>query len=199
MRCGFSRARGASAIKASKCSQVVANPVGLPNLVSENSMAERISSAKQFFEDIVNNPDPALYLRGLVTDPPSVYENDWRNFEEGEHFKDEDAKKLWSKALSGFANTGGGVIVWGIKAKKDSNGIDAANDVSPVPEAAKLRSRLMELHHQATDPPVPAVDVRHFVDATNGDAGYVVCFVPEGISKPHREIYNEQAILHPSW
>jgi hypothetical protein len=106
------------------------------------------SSAEQLFEDLMAG-DAAANLKALVTDPPSVFETDWLDFKDGEHLDDNDVKKLWSKALSGFANVGGGVLVWGIEARRDKSGVDAANRLSLVADPAALRSRLMQLHHQA--------------------------------------------------
>lgn len=60
-------------------------------------MAKPISSAEQFFKDIVESPDPVSYLRALVTNPPSVYENDWRDFKGADNLADAgEIKRDWS-------------------------------------------------------------------------------------------------------
>jgi hypothetical protein len=153
-------------------------------------MAGKISSAEQFFADLMASSDKAALLTALVTDPPSAFETDWLDFKEGKQLIDGDAKRLWSKALSGFANVGGGILIWGIEAKKNADGIDAASALSLVAEPAKLHSRLMELHHQATDPPVQPISVEHFVADASG-AGFVVCLVPEGSNKPYRAVHEK--------
>ncbi|MCF7753206.1 ATP-binding protein [Paenibacillus xylanexedens] len=46
--------------------------------------------------------------------------------------KKED-KRVYAKALSGFSNSSGGVIVWGIDARKDGNtGPDIAREEKPI-------------------------------------------------------------------
>ena len=54
----------------------------------------------------------------------------------------------------------------------------------PTPDA--MKSRLMELHHQSTDPPVLNVEVESYPDLSASGAGFVVCLIPESPFKPHR-------------
>ncbi len=138
-----------------------------------------ISTARQFFDDLVAGGVPAI--EALVTN--SVHETEWLDFKSGEHLK--DTAETWSEAISSFANNQGGVLIWGVDARKDkATGIDAASDVKPVPSPASLRSRLMELLRGAAEPPVIGVEVRDFSRADG--AGFVVCLIPESDSKPHR-------------
>src|SRR4051812_21932724 len=97
----------------------------------------------------------------MVADPPITFESDWLDFRDGAHLNLDkpDVQRIWSNALSGFANVGGGVLIWGIKSKKSSEGIEGAGELSLVTEPLKLRTKLMELHHQSTDPPVQPIRV----------------------------------------
>ena len=100
---------------------------------------------------------------------------------------DRSVKKIWSEALSGFANTEGGVLVWGIDARKDSDtGVDRASDLSLVKNPEGFVSRLKELHSQSTDPPISGVDFWFAEDDTSPGFGFVACYVPESKFKPHR-------------
>jgi hypothetical protein len=147
-------------------------------------MPESLSLARLFYEQIIGSADPAAFIRGLVSSSPPTREEEWLDFKL--FVNDRDAKETWSAALSGFANTGGGVLVWGIDARKDpTDQIDAACKAVPIAEPAKLVSRLKELHRGATDPPVMGVEIREFLDAESSE-GFVVCSVPESKSKPHR-------------
>jgi hypothetical protein len=126
----------------------------------------------------------------LINPSDPTFEQAWLDFKAGDRLSDPDIKKVWSESLSAFANTEGGVLIFGINAKKTPSAIDpsvridAASDIAPVPLPAALRSRLMELHHVATDPPIPGVEVEHVGDPAGG--GYVVCYIPEGNAKPYR-------------
>ena len=45
-----------------------------------------------------------------------------------------DDKKNFSKVLSGFANSNGGIVIWGIKAQKNLSGQDVAKEKKPIKE-----------------------------------------------------------------
>jgi hypothetical protein len=96
-------------------------------------------------------------------------------------------KKTWSEALAGFANASGGVLIFGVDARKDpATNVDAANGELLIPQLDALRSRLQELHPQATDPPVAGVEIESFPDPNEVGPGFVVCYIPESGYKPHR-------------
>jgi hypothetical protein len=112
------------------------------------------STARQFFDGLVAGSVPAI--EALVTN--AVHETEWLDFKSGEHLK--DTAETWSEAISSFANNQGGVLIWGIDARKDkATGIDAASDLKPVPSPANLRSRLLELLRGAAEPPVIGIEL----------------------------------------
>jgi predicted HTH transcriptional regulator len=53
-----------------------------------------------------------------------------------------DDRRNFARALSGFANTSGGIVVWGISAKKNSDEIDCAQKSDAVPRISLFCSRL---------------------------------------------------------
>lgn len=144
------------------------------------------SLARDFYDRVMAAPDRVAFLSALAGSATPVYEEEWLEFKRAFDIMGVDVKENWSKALSGFANTGGGVLIWGIKADKDpATGIDCASATSLIENPAALKTRLMQLHHQATDPPVLGVIVEQFSDPASGK-GFVVCFVPESTFRPHR-------------
>lgn len=154
------------------------------------------SLALDLFERIRNHtgfPDQVAAVRAMVNAAAPVFETEHLDFKAGCNpqnnnlIPDKDVKKTWSEALAGFATTSGGVLVWGIDASKPAGSqFDAANEFLLVPDPNALRSRLQELHHQATDPPVPGVELLAIPDPAEGGRGFVVCHVPESDYKPHR-------------
>ncbi len=146
-----------------------------------------MSLAQQFFDRARQPEHGCGFLRSLVQSQPPTFESDWLDFKGVSKTPDDRIKEIWSKALGGFANTGGGVVVFGIDARKDSvTGIDCASGLSLAPAAFALKSRLLELHTGATDPPVLGVRVEAFTaNGTEGE-GFVVAFVPESPDRPHR-------------
>ena len=56
-----------------------------------------------------------------------------------------DDKRNLAIALSGFANSDGGLIVWGVDARKNDEGIDCVIALSEIAKATTFTSRLDEL------------------------------------------------------
>jgi hypothetical protein len=100
----------------------------------------------------------------------------------------EDKKNL-AKALSGFANSSGGILVWGIVATKNAEGIDRASETREIDPLALLVNRLNEFTGVAVSPIVEGV--KHKPIASDGDRGFAVTLVPESDSGPHMAKFHE--------
>jgi len=94
-----------------------------------------------------------------------------------------DDKKNLAKALSGFANSSGGVIIWGIEGRKNAEGIDCACGKKEINPLSLFMSRLNELTGEAVSPTVAAV--RHRPIVISDDCGIALTIVPESDSGPH--------------
>lgn len=100
-----------------------------------------------------------------------------------------DDKKNLAKSLSGFANSSGGIIVWGIDARKNSDGVDCASARKEIDRLALFVSRLNELTGNATSPIVDGV--RHKAIPIGGDRGFALTLVPGSDSGPHMAKFSE--------
>lgn len=151
------------------------------------------SSAEAFYQQIVNSTDPLAFIRTMVDPSSPLQEEEWLEFKGGKNpqagtaIPDGDVDKYWSKALSGFANTGGGVLIWGIDARPDpTTRIERADSLSHVINPLKFKTRLNQLSQHSNDPPVIGVSVNEYQDPANPGEGFIVCFIPESSFKPHR-------------
>jgi hypothetical protein len=92
----------------------------------------------------------------------------------------DDEKQLFSKAASGFAHQQGGVLVWGIEAKKGSDGLDQAKSLKPFAKIKQFKQALEEQVKYATEPTVDGVLHKTiFVDDNEGKGeGFVVSHFP---------------------
>ena len=94
-----------------------------------------------------------------------------------------DDKKNLASAISGFANSAGGLIVWGVEARKNAEGVDCATTLAPVDQVHLLVTRLNSLTGEAAD---PAVDgVRHRAIEIGEGRGFAATVVPESEVGPH--------------
>ncbi|MDD3607186.1 MAG: ATP-binding protein [Candidatus Moranbacteria bacterium] len=101
----------------------------------------------------------------------------------------DDDKRNFSKAASGFAHQIGGVIVWGIKARKDENDIDCAIELKPIATVKRFNSELQSFIKDCTEPVVDGI--KNYIIFENDDKkkgiGYVISYFPRS-KKVHRAI-----------
>ncbi len=123
-------------------------------------------------------------IRGFVDDHhPEGVHLDFKTVK-GAGLKSTDDRKNLAKAISGFANSNGGLVVWGIMAAKGEGEVDCAQSLCPVPDAALLHSRLNELTSDMVSPLVDGVEHKAIPEA-DGKQGYAVTLVPRSESGPH--------------
>ncbi len=84
----------------------------------------------------------------------------------------DDDKANLAKAISGFANTDGGLIVWGVKARADKKDEpDVAVELLPISNLKTFQTRLNALSGELVNPPVAGVENRLVPNISNVDTG----------------------------
>jgi hypothetical protein len=151
-------------------------------------MAKPPSLAEELFRKIESQPDPSAFLEAMANPSnPPTFESDYLDFKAkpDNDPKNSKLKEMWFEALSGFGNSGGGVLLWGIDARKDpTTGIDAACGICPIQNPNAFKSLLVELQRGATDPPLGNVRIEAW-ESKPGE-GFVACLIPSGPFKPYR-------------
>lgn len=109
-------------------------------------------------------------------------------------------------ALSAFANSDGGLIVWGVTCKRE-DGVDVASDLPGIPDATRFRAQLEANCGKLCDPPVRGV--RHSSVVSESGKEIVVTYVPateaglhRTMRKNHHSFYyraGSQSTLMPTW
>jgi Putative DNA-binding domain len=94
-----------------------------------------------------------------------------------------DDKRNFACSVSGFANSAGGLIVWGVEARKNPAGVDCAVSLKQIPSPRTLLTRLNSLSGEATEPSVDGT--LHRVVEADPDNGFVLTLVPESDRGPH--------------
>ena len=101
----------------------------------------------------------------------------------GSHLNQTD-RNNFAKAISGFGNSEGGVIVWGIDASVDIDGTDCARAQHPIANARRFESWLQGAVSGCTIPAHPRVE-HHTIDAGSGN-GFVTSLIPKSQLVPHQ-------------
>lgn len=94
-----------------------------------------------------------------------------------------------SKAISGFANSEGGVMVWGVEC---DSATDLPSTKMPLDNPAQFRAKVESMITGATVPPHRGVVSHAFPCAADPGKGFVVTLVPKSNDAPHRRIWGTE-------
>lgn len=119
------------------------------------------------------------YIKSLKEDKASENEIlDFKLAKSGEAPLETEDKANLAKALSGFANTKGGILVWGVYCAKDENGEDCVQSLKPISNVAAFKSDIQSTLSQLTAPAVQGVEIFCILEDDSKSSGYVVLHVP---------------------
>jgi hypothetical protein len=94
---------------------------------------------------------------------------------------DQDDRRNLAKALSAFANSDGGIVVWGIEARNE-----VAASEAPIDGLERLMADLGQFTAEGVRPTVDGVLHRAIpIDETTPGVGFVVTLIPPSDSGPH--------------
>lgn len=97
-----------------------------------------------------------------------------------------DDRKNLAEALSGFANSEGGLIVWGIRADRPTpDDPDVAKELKPISKLDVFLSDLWSYTPQFVLPPVLNVDHIPIYQSKQQKKGFVVTVIPKTDGDPH--------------
>ena len=158
----------------------------------------QMDSARELFEELKNlkkadtskqTPEQRLlrYCREVLGSVERLHVDFKEKHDRSHERLEDDDKKNLAKAISGFANSGGGVLVWGIKDKSISP--------QPITSIQLFISSLLELAPQVTDPVVEGIDGDWIPsDAPVTKSGFGLVLIPESLLPPHRVLLKFQGI-----
>jgi len=151
-----------------------------------------MSRARELFDRLRQGGTTALDALIADREPESLFLDFKRSEDDGKGGKlaNSDNKNL-SKAISGFANSSGGVVVWGVDCRRDASGNEAARPHCVV-DAKGFETKLQSAVSRATMPAFSGVEFRAFVQADGNPAGFVAMYVPQSFIGPIRGLVGEQ-------
>lgn len=99
-------------------------------------------------------------------------------------------KKNFSKCLSGFANSSGGILIWGISAKEQKNKPDVANALKPIKKLIDFENYLKKNEGNAVVPLIEGVEYRRIIESDQ--IGYLLVYVPQSERAPHMGLFADK-------
>jgi hypothetical protein len=106
------------------------------------------------------------------------------------NLSDVDRNNL-AKAISGFSNAVGGVVVWGVDCSPDHIGADVARAKVPISNLSRFISNLQGAVSGCTIPPHGGVE-NYAISNENTDEGFVVTYIPASDNAPHQVVGRQQ-------
>jgi len=100
----------------------------------------------------------------------------------------------YAKAISGFGNSEGGVIVWGIDCRKNAQGADLPTDKFPIEDPRRFRSWLEGATSGLTIPPHGGVQ-HHAIVREDGRTGFVASLIPKSSYPPHQTVTDQRYLM----
>ena len=88
----------------------------------------------------------------------------------------------FSRALSGFANSDGGVLVWGVETDKE----DRASKLKSITAVSDFEARLKKSLLNSVQPFVDGVRMESILEEDGSGAGYLKVLIPRSDKAPHR-------------
>lgn len=151
-----------------------------------------MSRARELFDRLRQGGTTALDALIADREPESLFLDFKRSEDDGQGGKlaNSDNKNL-SKAISGFANSSGGVVVWGVDCRRDASGNEAARPHCVV-DAKGFETKLQSAVSRATMPAFSGVEFHAFVQAEGNLAGFVAMYVPQSLIGPIRAVIGDQ-------
>lgn len=148
-----------------------------------------MSRAHDLFSRIRNGGSAALEELILEREPESLFLDFKRSPNDGasKTLSTEDNRNL-SRAISGFANSSGGVVIWGVDCRRDNLSGNEVAEKHPIYDASGFNTKLQSAISRTTIPPHTGVQVYSFEESDSSPAGYVAVLIPQSTFGPVRSV-----------
>ncbi|MFK3648017.1 helix-turn-helix domain-containing protein [Lysobacter enzymogenes] len=142
--------------------------------------------ARELFERLEIDGLAALERLLAEEEPESLFLDYKRSATlEGDPGLHRNDRENLSKALSGFANSEGGLLIWGVDARREAGGQREVTNKVPVPQAAAFRTLVEGALSGESIPALSNARVLHILEGA-GPAGYVAVLIPQSLIGPIR-------------
>ena len=144
--------------------------------------------AKYLFEKILVEGESAIDEFIATWKSEELFLDFKRSRDDGSgDFLSQDDRKSLAKAISGFGNSEGGVVIWGVSCSRNIINGDIARLKFPIRNVHRFLSWLEGAVSSCTIPPHTGVEHR-IVNERSGGEGFVLTYVPKSMTAPHQNI-----------
>jgi hypothetical protein len=138
-------------------------------LFQENQYIDFKLSTLQCFKDNVHNPKE-------IKNKINAIEKD---------------KKTLTEAITGFANTQGGVLIFGVSCKKNkTTKVDTIEALNPIDDIDDFKSKIFASAISNISPQVFGIENKIIRLLSDNLKGYLVIYTPSSITPPHMNNYD---------
>ena len=110
----------------------------------------------------------------------------------GNGIPDRDDRTNLAVTLSAFSNSMGGMLIWGIEAKTNAEGVDSAKNLRPIDDIARFKSDITRLASQAIMPRNELIWVEAISSESKPNSGYLLVLIERSERRPHRCEFGEK-------
>lgn len=141
---------------------------------------------RALFEKLIHEGEPALQWF-IDTKQQEGIELEFKNKADPTNGSpNRDDRTTLSALLSALSNSMGGLIVWGVDARKNEESIDCAVGLRPIAEIEKFKSEIQRHLSQAIMPRHEGIFLELIPSAANPQSGYLVILVERSERRPHQ-------------
>jgi hypothetical protein len=94
--------------------------------------------------------------------------------------------------LSALSNSMGGLLIWGVKASKNSDDVDCATALDPISQIEKFKNEVERAISQAIMPRHDGIRVFMIPRSSDQASGYLAVHVERSERRPHRSEFGEK-------
>lgn len=101
----------------------------------------------------------------------------------------QEPKAHLAKAISGFSNTAGGIIIYGVSTTKHGHsGLDILSQIEPIANCKVFEQQVKRAIPTLTTPPCLSFQTAHILEKKEDKRGIVIAYIPENIGDPVQSV-----------
>jgi predicted HTH transcriptional regulator len=101
-----------------------------------------------------------------------------------------DIKAKLAKAVSGFSNTEGGVIIWGISTTRHAHSsLDVLTQLEPIGSCKQYAQQIQKIIPILTTPSITKAQTKFITKKSTDTKGVVITYIPKHTSDPVQSIF----------